>query len=187
MYQVHKQLYGFFEVYCQVADCDISSGFWLGSNEPKKDKSGSWWTEIDVFHYSTSNQKRDWEGKVKDQSTMINTNHQVHRFGSNLARTRRYEPMEYNTGENLSLRPHFFALDWTPDYIRWYFDHKLIREVRNDFYHRPLHLQLNRETFPGWFGLPSKGVGNNKLPNFFEIHHIRAWERVPCEQTHEAE
>jgi len=175
---VHKQRYGYFETYCKIADCDISSAFWLVNNEWPKDQPGSWWTELDVFEASTSTQHRGWGGEVKDYSRIMSMNHHVHRFGNDLGRAHRYEPQEYNTGVNLSHSPHLFALDWTPHYVRWYFDNKLVREIRNDYYHRPLHLQFDRETFPGWFGLPKRGAGNNKLPNSFEIHHIRSWERV---------
>lgn len=175
----HRQLYGYFEVYCKLADSDISSGFWLGHNEQYPHKSGSWWTEIDIFKYSTSTQKRHkWTNDVIDQSVNINTNHQVHRFGNNIGRSSRFEPQVYNAGENLSSRPHKFALDWTKESITWYFDDKPIRTEPNDYFHRPLHLQFDRETFPSWFGLP-RASGMNNLPNFFEIYHVRTWQRVP--------
>ncbi len=174
----HRQLYGYFEIYCKLADSDISSAFWLGHNEPYAQKPGSWWTEIDVFEYSTSKQRRHkWNNEVIDQSVRINTNHHVHRFGNNIGRPSRFEPQSYMAGENLSLRPHKFALDWTKESITWYFDDKPIRTEPNDFFHRPMHLQLDRETFPTWFGLP-RGGGPNQLPNFFEIYHVRTWQRV---------
>lgn len=174
----HRQLYGYFEIYCKVADSDISSGFWLAHNEPSPHESDSWWTQLDVFQYSTSTQKSHrGSNAVIDQSVMMNTNHHVHRFGNNLGRPRRFEPRAINVGENLSLQPHKFAIDWNKDYIAWYFDDRLVRREPNDYFHRPMHLQLDRETFPNWFGLP-RNNGVNNLPNFFEVYHIRTWQRV---------
>ncbi len=163
----HLQQYGYFEIKCKLADSDISSAFWLANDEPAR-PSGSWWTELDVFEYSTSTKNG------KDQSRLINSNHHVHRFGNDPERPRRSAANEYDTGVNLSQGIHTFALDWTPQYVRWYFNGKLIRQIKNDYYHRPLRLKIDRETFPGWFGLPR----GNELPNTFDIYYVRSWQRV---------
>lgn len=174
----HRQKYGFFEMYCKLADCDISSAFWLAYNEENRSRPGSWWTEIDVFEYSTSRQKTDNNGRLIMQESMINTNTHVHRFGNNLSRGILSRPGIKYAKEDLSKRPHKFGLDWTKDYIRWYFDDELIREDRNDYFHREMHLQLDRETFPNWFGLPRTGGSHlNNLPNNFEIYWVRSWKR----------
>jgi len=172
----HRQLYGYFEIYCKMAKCDISSAFWLSHNEPNPRKPGSWWTELDVFEYSTSNQKIAWGNQRKEQESIINMNHHVHRFGNNLGRAHRYEPVEYDTGIDLSDKYHKYAIDWAPSHITWYFNDKPIRTEPNDYFHRPMHLQMDRESFPGWFGLPNPH--SKSLPNTFDIDYVRSWERV---------
>lgn len=163
----HLQLYGYFEICCKMADSDISSAFWLASDEPGTGP-GSWWTELDVFEYSTSTQKG------RNQASIINSNHHIHRFGNDPERPHRKKPLEFETGINLSRSVHKFSLDWTPEYVRWFFDGQLFREIKNDYYHRPLRLKIDRETFPKWFGLPR----DNELPNSFEVYYVRSWRRI---------
>lgn len=164
----HLQLYGYFEICCKLADSDISSAFWFASDEPFSNNSPSWWTELDVFEFSTSTQMG------KNQATIINSNHHVHRFGNDPERPHRFAPHQFDNGVKLSNQIHRFALDWTPQYVRWYFNGKLFREIVNDYFHRPLRLKIDRETFPIWFGLPT----DNELPNTFDIYYIRSWQRV---------
>ena len=166
----HRQKYGYFEIFAKLMDSDISSAFWLAHNEP--DGRDSWWTEIDVFEYSTSK-------KHVDQSTLLNTNVHVHRNGQWKDAPVVTRPESFDTGEDLSKAPHHFALDWTEHDITWYLDGEVIRKIPNLFHHRPLHLQFDSETFPNWFGVPDTGGSHrNKLPNAFEIFYVRSWERV---------
>eukprot|EP00171_Calliarthron_tuberculosum_P012259 IDg12259t1 len=161
-----RQCYGYFEISCKMMDSQISSAFWFAHNEPPG--QNSWWTEIDVFEYSTSGAQR----------SIINTNLHVHRNGDWPGTPHLKRPESFETSIDLSKQPHMFALDWTPDYITWYFDGKAIRTIANYFHHRPLHLQFDSETFPKWFGLPQAGDPQmNKLPNAFEIFYVRSWER----------
>lgn len=163
----HRQRYGYFEVLCKLMDSQISSAFWFAHNEPSG--PDSWWTEIDVFEYSTSGSQR----------SRINTNLHVHRFGGNWNGTPHLKrPESFETGTNLCKNEHKFALDWTKDAITWYFDDEIIRTVPNYYHHRPMHLQFDSETMPNWFGLPKTGGSHlNKLPNVFEIYYVRSWER----------
>lgn len=173
-----RQKYGYFEISCKLADSEISSAFWLAYNEENRDRPGSWWTEIDVFEYSTTRQKVDSRGIIIYQERMINTNTHVHRFGNDYRLHHQSNPKIHYENENLSKRPHKFGLDWTKDHIAWYFDDKLIRTEKNKYFHRELHLQFDRETFPNWFGLPGTGGRHrNNLPNNFEIYYVRSWDR----------
>lgn len=133
----HRQLYGYFEIFAKLMDSEISSAFWLAHNEP--DGPDSWWTEIDVFEYSTSKQNQI------DQSTMFNTNVHVHRNGRWPKAPHVTRPESFDTGVDLSKEPHHFALDWTEETITWYLDGTAIRSIPNQFHKRPLHLQFDSE------------------------------------------
>ncbi len=167
----HRQRYGYFEIYCKLMDSDISSAFWFAHNEPRGSPD-SWWTEIDVFEYSTSSQRGT------DQRQRINTNVHVHRNGKHPDWGHMNDPKHFDMGFDLSKEPHKWALDWTDQNITWYFDDKPIRSIPNYYFKRPLHLQFDSETFPRWFGLPQTGGSHrNNLPNKFEIYYVRSWKR----------
>jgi len=151
-------------------DSEISSAFWLAHNEDRGHNVDSWWTEIDVFEYSTSNLKPGY-----DQRYIYNTNIHVHR-AKNMPYIK--SPKEIHLSYDLSKSFHVYALDWTPSSITWFIDGKKVRQIPNKHFHRPMHLQFDSETFPKWFGLPKVG-GKNKLPKAFEIDYVRSWERVP--------
>ena len=164
----HVQCYGYFEIFCKLMDSKISSNFWLSHNEPTG--FDSWWTEIDVFKYSAADQHR----------SVIHTNLHVHRNGKWKGNPHLARPESFDSKMDLCKEPHKFGLDWTKDYITWYFDDKPIRSIPNYYHHRPMHIQFNTETFPKWFGLPKVGGSyRNKLPNSFEIYYIRSWKRSP--------
>lgn len=163
----HKQLYGYFEAECKLADCRISSAFWFAGEDPDGKK-----TEIDVFEYSTSDDFRRPDGLVDNNRSIYHTNLWVHRFNWN--NHRGYQVPEHKEmGIDLSKGFHKFALDWTPTYLTWYVDDKPVRRAKNTNWDRPLHLQFDRETFHNWFGLP---IPHN-LPNNFEILYVRSWKR----------
>lgn len=162
------QKYGYFEIKAKMMDSEISSAFWLAHNEENRNDPNSWWTEIDVFEYSTSNLKPGY-----DQRYIYNTNIHVHR-AKNFPYIK--SPKEVHLSYDLSKSFHVYALDWTPHSITWYIDGKAVRKIPNKHFHRPMHLQLDSETFPKWFGLPKSG--SKKVPGAFEIDYVRSWERV---------
>lgn len=164
----HLQKYGYFETYCKMMDSNISSAFWFANNEPR-----SWWTEIDVFEYSTSTKGRKW-------ASWFNTNLHMHRHGEDKTMAPVRRPQFFDMEIDLSKEPHKYAMDWTKEYVAFYFDDLLVRKVENTYWHRPMHLQFDSETFPNWFGLPETGGSDrNKLPNCFEIYYVRSWRRSP--------
>lgn len=159
----HAQRYGYFEAYVHLARSELSSAFWL-----KRTIHESWDTEIDVFEFSTSTKNGT------DQSKIINTNHHLLKDANGTS----LEPsknVEIHNDFDLSKCPHKFAVDWTKDYIRWYFDGKLIREVVDHPYHIPMHVLFDRETFPEWFGLPDPS--SITAQDLFTVYYVRSWIR----------
>lgn len=107
-------------------------------------------------------------------------NAHMHRNGDNMRQNPVRYPQHKDMGVNLFEHAVKIALDWTPDYIAWIFDDVEVRRIENIYFHRPLHLCLDRESFPNWFGLPETGgPRKNKLPNAFEVYYVRTWKRVP--------
>lgn len=137
--------YGFFEIKCKLPNDEgaTKSSFWLFSGTP--------WREIDIFEYtklyqsimpinlhwvpSSNNEdfkkswqfdyRYDWEGSKYDT--------------------------EPNLGINLASDYHKYGCEWTPDYINYYFDDKLVRSVEID--------------------LSTSGKDMNSLVN----HHMELW------------
>ncbi|PXF45111.1 Beta-porphyranase B [Gracilariopsis chorda] len=160
--------YGYFEIYCHLRDSKISSAFWLTKNTPEL------WTEIDVFEYSTSD-KINTSGR--HFKTLYNMNVHVHRHPHGVKYN---DPKIYDARRDLSQEPIKAGLDWREDEIVWYLDDVPVRRYKNRDFHQPLHLQLDSETFPNWFGLPETGGSNrNNLPSAFEIYYVRTWYRKP--------
>lgn len=154
-------------------DSKISSAFWFAYNEPRGPES--WWTEIDVFEYSTSTKNG------ANHRFELHTNAHVHRAPNNIMEELEDSiplrtPKSYSIDVDLTKDFHVYALDWSEDAITWYLDGRKIRRIRNKYWHRPMALQMDSETFPGWFGVPEKG--ENSLPKSFEVDYVRAWKRV---------
>lgn len=162
------RLYGYFEIVCRLMDNDISSAFWFANNDRKQ------WTELDVFKYSASNKKTGGEYQF---SRLFSTNYHIHRHPNSEVQEGLQSPKSYDIGFALSLKRVKVGFNWQKDYIEWYLNDILIRREKNKYFHQPLHLQLDSETFPFWFGLPQKGTSG--LPNFFRIMYVRTWYHAP--------
>lgn len=159
-----RRRYGYFEIYCRLMDSRISSAFWFSYNTP------TLWTELDVFEYSTSDKPTDFGQPYKQ---LFNTNMHVHRHPKGVKSS---APKVYDAGYDLSAQPIKVGFNWQPDKIEWYLNDKIVRSEPNIHFHQELHLQLDSESFPNWFGLPETGGSHkNSLPNSFEIFYVRTW------------
>ena len=49
-----------------------------------------------------------------------------------------------------------------------------VRTLANTWWHQPLHVNFDSETFPNWFGLPDPA----ELPATFSIDYVRSWRSV---------
>lgn len=158
------RLYGYFEIMCRMMDSEISSAFWFKNNEAGIN------TELDVFEYSTSDKKLP--GGLHYER-LFSTNCHVHSHTDPAVPAHYKHPKSYDLGFDLSSKRIKVGFNWQREYIEWYVNDVLIRREKNLYFHQPLHLQFDSETFPYWFGLPV--VGKNSLPDHFKIHYVRAW------------
>lgn len=163
-----KRLYGYFEIRCRLMDSKISSAFWLNCNSPDM------WTEIDVIEFSTS---KKVVRNGYSFANMFNTNMHVHRHAQRDVAPYS-QPKAFVYPSDLSHRVVKIGLNWQHDRIEWFLDDRLLRQEPNIHFRQPLHVQLDSETFPHWFGLPDV-EGQNNLPNYFEIFYLRTWYRRP--------
>lgn len=150
--------YGYFEVKARPMKSKISSGFWfynIGEDE---------WTEIDVFEICGAG----------PECTYTDYMH-VHVFYTPTDKQRWYLGGGTQVPFDLTEDYHVYGLDWSEDYIRWYLDGELLREIPNTHWHQPLYINFDAETQPDWFGLPSP----DDLPATFSIEYVRAWTQRP--------
>jgi len=157
------QRFGYFEIRCKMAKSKIASAFWL-----KQANTNGWTTEIDVFEYGHG--KSVFNASV---SKRMNMNHHVQKFGGTHAgrKPRSGPDKRHGTKFDLSKGMHVYGVHVTNSYVRWYFNNEKVHEIKNDFYKQPMHVVLDRETFPNWFGLP----GTLNKPDVFEVDWVRVW------------
>ncbi len=150
--------YGYFEIKGKVAASRISSAFWL------YDHSQTTWTEIDVFEmcgkppcseiYHTNAHAR-----IVDNKSKVSIDNEW--------------PEKFRTADLIKGAAFVAGLEWDSDWLRWYVDGKLIRQVRNIHWHSPLFIVIDSEVFTKWFGEPDE----DELPSEFVIDYVRVWQR----------
>lgn len=155
-----KRKYGYYEIKCKMMDSAVSSAFWFAHNRD---------FEIDVFEYSTS-QKVPSNKKEFKNLFMMNT----HVFTGKDRKIDTANPAHVDVGRDLSKEIVKVGLLWTRQWIVWYLNDVEVRRIKNTDIHTELHLQLDSELFPDWFGYPGQ-YGPDKLPNQFEIYYVRSW------------
>ena len=191
---IHTACYGYFEIVCKMMDSNISSAFWFKNQGFENNQFGRLKTEIDVFEYSTSDKPIDDDHPYPewDHAKLLETNFHVMVPSTKPGAYWQYispefcdgngfpSPISYNVQTNLSHSYKKIALFWTPDKIQIYLNDVMLREVQNQFFHDPLYLQLDSETFPYWFGLPQTTAEMDKVEsNKFHIKYVRSWSLVP--------
>lgn len=157
--------YGYFEVCVKVGNSRLSSSFWMSLDTPDK------WTEIDVFEIGGG---AVYNGRDYRRTVHMNA-HVFRDVEEGIAPN--VNPLSLPAALNRRelLRSEFvtFGLDWSKRYITWVIDGKRVRRIKNSLWDQPLHVKLDVETMPYWFGLPSRKT----LPSFYRIKYIRAWSR----------
>jgi len=162
--------YGYYEVKAKAMNSGGSSAFWFAI-----DYDGKWGdiTEIDVFEIC---------GKPKDNRNTYNMNLHAWKDGP-----RRIDWVEPGPASNEHLEMHaeweapwrfaddfhVYGFEWGKDEVKYYVDGVVVRTAENTRWHSPLHLTLDSETFPFWFGMPD----DKDLPSTFSIEYVRAWKK----------
>jgi beta-glucanase (GH16 family) len=147
--------YGYYEIRCRPMKSKASSAFWFYRDTPQE------WTEIDVFETCGAG---SWNNKY---------NMNVHVFRSPTVTRHLSNSSTWKPPFVMSDDFHVYALEWNKDVIKWWVNGAVVRTLSNTHWHQPLHLNLDSETFPKWFGLPDKET----LPATFSIDYVRSWSR----------
>lgn len=154
-------LYGYFEVRAKPMPLAIDSGFWLYRWTP----TGSY--EIDIFEIG---------GGAAGHENIVHTNTWVYlgdtKYQTNENTTK--DPQSWAASSRLADAFHLYALEWTPTLLNFYFDGRLIRSTTNTHFHTPMQVRFSTETFPNWFGLPTK----SELPGVFKVDYVHVWQRA---------
>lgn len=153
-------LYGFYEIEARLSTSQSSSAWWFYKND------GTLWTEIDVFEFGGRPYTQLGGG---DQTTLHTTAHtwvQPVNDPGQLAFTKKTA-----LGVDLSAGYHRYGFLWTPGELRFFFDRSLIFSVVNLYWHQPLYMLFDSETFPSWFGLPEIEY----LPSDWRVRNLQVW------------
>ncbi|MFN7993378.1 MAG: family 16 glycosylhydrolase [Bryobacteraceae bacterium] len=160
--------YGYYEIKAKPMNSGGSSAFWFAI-----DYDGKWGpiSEIDVFEIC---------GRPRDGKNIYNMS--LHAYKDGPRRIDYLEPGP-DSNEHFELHGqweapwrfadgyHVYGFEWGRDEVRYYVDGVVVRTVENLRWHDPLHLTLDSETFPFWFGMPE----DRDLPSTFSIEYVRAW------------
>ncbi|QDT69066.1 Beta-porphyranase A precursor [Planctomycetes bacterium MalM25] len=152
--------YGYFEIRCKAADASVTSSFWMTGNS----------AELDVFEFSGRPAQRH---KVHLESELWSSIHDWSKPGGPTTWTDRLQ-IDWKVADGF----HTYALEWDPEFLRFYADGELVREVTREqvgeegwVIDSPLWVWVDSETFP-WHGVPSR----EDLPVDYEIDYIRIWQ-----------
>ena len=167
--------YGYFEIRCKLPELKNTSytgkgfapGFWMwplapDSYYPYYDNPVTW-SEIDFFEINAKNNLHSCNVHYKD----------IYFGTSSKWELRQNSDFDFTIDFN---NFHKFSCEWTPNYISFYFDDKLIRTVHTDTARKliPMNLIMGIATPAGNF---LEGFAPNSLfPYKFEIDYVKVYK-----------
>lgn len=153
-YWSFSQLYGYFEIRCKLPRGQgVWPAFWLLPAD------GSWPPEIDIM-----------EVLGQDPTTLYTSFHteqngQEKNFGKAI------------TVADTSKAFHRYAVDWEPDYMRFYFDGKLVyKHATPKSMNKPMYIETNLALGGYWGGDVNS---TTPFPSNMKIDYIRVYSAKP--------
>jgi len=153
---VAQSSYGYYEVRARPMNSAGSSSFWF-----QVEATPGWLTEIDVFELSGKNEVQEHRDNMC-----------THVFRTPTTEGHFQLHSEWEAPFRFADNFHVFGLEWRKEVLRWYVDGVLVHTQENSHWRNPLHLILDSETMPDWFGMPQDA----DLPSTFSIDYVRAWK-----------
>ena len=167
MWKNLRATYGYYEIRCKLQNTKGEwPAFWLMPDSMRGSSSNSGY-EIDIF----------------ENAIPYRIQNALHWNGYHSQKKCRY------TAKDLYDGFHTFALDWKKDGLKFYYDNKLIWDIRNLKFisHAPVKLEISTEIngAMGWPPKPSRlfWIGNgiitdrkNKLPSDFIIDYVKVYD-----------
>ena len=167
----HRFLYGYMEARTKASNSNMTSSFWTLGYQ----------SELDMYEQMGNPKK---EGGTIEANTL---NSAIHDW-----RPGRYTPgfgqnKTFNNKHRLGFRVaddfHVYGTEWDPNFLRFFVDGKLIKEVSREeigdgwVLTNPLELWFDTEIFR-WLGYPHP----EELPADYEIDYVRVWQKPSPEK-----
>lgn len=168
-----RVLYGYFELKFKTMNATVCNAFWLNDpvDPPKKYKPGDKTEEIDIFEIfgKNTNPKYKVAGHYFMTTHVADTPYVESKvwIGRKVSGEKPVVPEKFADGYNVA------GLLWTPEKLVWTLNGRVMREMKNDDFHRPLYLNMDCEIMKYWGGLPSP----DDLPAKFKIEYVRVWRK----------
>ncbi len=115
--------------------------------------------EIDIMEIFGSPTGRPWTATIHHSNSQTNNSFDVDRD---------------TTGW------HTYALDWQPNYLRWYYDGEFVGEMTNtdaSYFNTPMSIRLNFSMDAPWFWQKSDASTPN--PMYMDVDYVRYWPTKP--------
>eukprot|EP00737_Agarophyton_chilense_P002971 gb/GEZJ01003435.1/.p1 GENE.gb/GEZJ01003435.1/~~gb/GEZJ01003435.1/.p1 ORF type:complete len:110 (+),score=2.30 gb/GEZJ01003435.1/:31-330(+) len=82
-------------------------------------------------------------------------NTHVFRKGGQILERKLHHPQSTTLPFRVCDETFITALECTPEYIRWIMNGNIVRQIPNEQWHEEMWVQVDCETMPHWFGMPS--------------------------------
>lgn len=165
--------YGYFEIRCKIPELSGSAytgkgfgpNFWLWPNHPDSyNNTPVDYSELDIFEFDAENNTHTcnihYQEETSPKWTLRN---------ANLSNVDPYD-FQVNFSDF-----HKFGCEWTPGYINFYYDDKLIRSTSSQFADDllPMNIWVDVNTPASNFG--KDFVSNSLFPYKYEIDYVRVY------------
>lgn len=161
--------YGYFEARLKLNKSPWIAGFWLqiGAVKPDWDNiSGAIGNEIDICENAPGCPGHEYR---------LNSNVHIHMWDPK-TKTKMYGP-KFSKAHIVPFKLHedfhTWGLEWTKDYIRFYLDGVMWREIENIAWHYPQEVKINNES-NAWFGAIPNGTGEDEV---YLVDYFRVWQQ----------
>ena len=148
-----KQQYGYFEIRSKMPNSTgLIPAFWLVTTEV-------WPPEIDIYEIFTN------------EPHIVKTNH----FWKNKKGQKKMRPKKKNVKINGANDFHTYAVEWSKNKVKWFYDNKRIKTSRRGVkkMNYKMHIIINSQSCDDNGMDPADGV----YPNYYEIDYVRAYKK----------
>lgn len=166
--------YGYMEIKSKSANAPITSSFWT---------TGKNTSELDMFEtFGGHKTNTSWRKRLKFNMISWDPNNTYYQPNGNGPVFTQNIQVDNNTADDF----HVYGFDWTPEYIKVYYDGVLLPEytvLKSELTNNGANPErwvtdsnywvwFDSETFP-WLGLPTEA----DLPAEYEIEYLRVWQK----------
>ena len=170
-------LYGYFEVKFKSMNACVCNAFWLNDplDPPGKYKPGNFTEEIDIFEVFGKSTLRPKDSQTPPNDRIyFTTTHRAETpyVESKVWLGRKISGKKTPVKESFSKRYHTGGFLWTPEKLVWLLDGKIVDERPNEYFHRPMYINIDCEVMKTWAGEPDV----KDLPAEFIVEYLRVWK-----------